>query len=95
MKTGKQNSDGNLCFLFLSKSNSIILAGVPCGSVVKCSTLNPGAWVWTAPDPVGFFVGVSLGKTLKNPSLVLVKPRKDMNNVNCHHDMTEILLKAA
>ena len=29
------------------------------------------------------------------PSLVLVKPRKDMNNVSCHRDMTGILLNAA
>ena len=41
------------------------------------------------------FVGVSLGKTLQNPSLVLVKLRKDINNVSCRHDMTEILLQAA
>ena len=27
-------------------------------------------------------------------SLVLVKPRKDMNNVSCRCDITEILLKA-
>ena len=26
--------------------------------------------------------------------IVLVKPRKDMNNVRCRRDMTEILLKA-
>ena len=39
------------------------------------------------------FVGVSLGKTLQTPSLVLVKPRKDMNNISCCHDMIEILLK--
>ena len=38
---------------------------------------------------------VSLGKTLQSPSLVLVKPRKDMNKVSCRRDMTEILLKAA
>ena len=37
----------------------------------------------------------TLGKTLHNPSLVLVKPRKYMNNVNCRRDMTEILLKVA
>ena len=46
-------------------------------------------------DPQGFFVGVSFGKTLQRPSVVLVKPRKDMNNANCRRDMTEILLKAA
>ena len=40
-----------------------------------------------------FFEGVSFGKTLQSPTLVLGKPRKDMNNVSCCHDMTEILLK--
>ena len=40
-----------------------------------------------------FFMGVSLGKTLQSPSLVLVKPKKDMNNVSCCSDMTEILVK--
>ena len=39
--------------------------------------------------------GVSLGKTLQSPSLVLVKSRKDMNNLSCRRDVTEILLKAA
>ena len=41
-----------------------------------------------------FFVGVSLGKTLKCSRLVLMKPRKDMNNVSCRLKMSEILLKA-
>ena len=51
--------------------------------------------LYTALDPLGFFVEVSLVKTLQSPSLVLVKLRKDMNNVSCCRDMTEILLKAA
>ena len=41
-----------------------------------------------------FFVEVTLGKTLQNPCLVLVKPREDRNNVSCGSDMAEILLKA-
>ena len=45
--------------------------------------------------PLGFFEGASLGKTLQSPSLVVVKPRKDMDNVSCRPDITEILLKAA
>ena len=49
--------------------------------------------IQVAQDPI--FVGVSLGNTLQSPSLVPVKPRKDMNNVNCGRDMTEILLKVA
>ena len=35
------------------------------------------------------------GKTLQRPSLVLVKPRKDMDNVSYRRDITEILLKEA
>ena len=66
--------------------------GVLRRSVVKGLTHNPG--VRATLDPLGFYVGVSLGKTLQSPSLVLVKPRKDMNNVSCRCDMTEILLKA-
>ena len=41
------------------------------------------------------FMGMSLGKTLQSLSVVPVKPRKDINNVNCHRKMTEILLKAS
>ena len=40
-------------------------------------------------------MGVFFGKTLQSPSIVLVKPRKDMDNVSCCRDMPEILLKAA
>ena len=43
----------------------------------------------------GFFRGSVLGQDTSEPSLVLVKPRKDMNNVSCHRDMTEVLFKAA
>ena len=41
-----------------------------------------------------FFEGVSLGKTHQISSLVdlLVKSRKDMNDVRCHCDMTKIIL---
>ena len=67
--------------------------GVPHGSVVKCLICNPGVLGSSHTRSSGFFVGVSLGKTLLSPSLVLAKSRKDMNNVNCRRDMTEILLK--
>ena len=43
----------------------------------------------------GFFRGSVFGQDNSEPSLVLVKPRKDMNNVSRRRDMTEILLKAA
>ena len=65
--------------------------------VAKYLTCNPvvqGYRVRTALNPLGFHVEVSIGKTLQSPSLVPVKPRKDMNNVSCRCDMTEILLKA-
>ena len=58
------------------------------GSVVKCLTCNPGVLGSSHTESSEFFVGVTLGKTLRSPSLVLVKPRKDMNNVNCCRDMT-------
>ena len=40
-------------------------------------------------------VQVSFGKTLQGPNLVWVKPGKDMNNVNCRRDITEIMLNVA
>ena len=33
---------------------------------------------------------VSLGKTFKNPSQALMKPIKDIDNVSCRRDMTEV-----
>ena len=39
---------------------------VPRGSVVKCLTRNPGVLGLASLDPLGFFVGVSLGKTLQS-----------------------------
>ena len=36
----------------------------------------------------GFFVGVSLGKTFQSPSLVMVKPRTDMNNMSFLRDVS-------
>ena len=45
--------------------------------------------------PMGDFVGVSMGKSIKSPSLMLSNSRKDINNVICRSDMAEIMLKAA
>ena len=39
------------------------------------------------------FVGVSSGKTLQSPRLLLVKSMKDMNKVRCPHDKIEKVLK--
>ena len=58
------------------------------GSAVKCLTRNPGVLGSTALDPLAFFVGVSLGKTLQSTG----ETQESMNNVCCHRDMTEILL---
>ena len=71
------------------------MLGVLHGSVVKCLTHNPGILGSSHTGSSGFFMGVSLSKTLQSPSLVLVKPRKDINNVSCRRDMTEILFKVA
>ena len=65
------------------------------GSVVKCLTRYPGVSDSSRSVSSGFFVGVPLGETTQSPSLVLGKPRRDMNNVSCHRDTTEILLKVA
>ena len=83
-----------LWFYMLTDISFFNHKGVLRCSMVECSTRNPGVLVSIRPGSSGFFVGVSLGKTLQSPSLVLVKPRKDMNNVSCRRDMTEIFLKA-
>ena len=70
---------------------------IPSGSVVKCLTRIQVLW-GRGFEPyliLWVFHGVSLGKTLQSPSLVLVKTRKDMNNVSSRRIMTELLLKAA
>ena len=70
--------------------------GLLSGSVTECLTRNQAALGASCTGSSVCFIGVSLGKTLHSPSLMLVKPMKDMNNVSCHmNDMTEILLKAA
>ena len=62
------------------------------GPVVKCLIRNTGIQGPSRTRSSGFFVGVSFGKTLQSPSLVLLKLIKDMNTVSCLSDMTEILL---
>ena len=64
----------SLCKIF-GKSTSNF-GGVLRGSVANCLTPNPGVLGLSHTGSSGFFVGVSLGKTLQSPSLVLVKPRK-------------------
>ena len=79
----------------ISMNVTMTWTGVLRGSVAYCFTCNPGVLGSSRTGSSGFFVGVSFGKTLQSPSLVLVKSRNDMNNVSCLRDMSEIMLKAA
>ena len=75
--------------LFVNVFPSICLAvdtGDLRGSVVRCWTHNPVVMNRTGSS--GFFMGVFLGKTLQSPSLIIVKPREDMDNVSCCSDKT-------
>ena len=72
-----------------------INAWVPRGPVVECLTCNPGVLGSSRTGSSGFFRWSVVGQDTSEPSLVLVKPRKDMNNVSCRRYMTEMLLKAA
>ena len=65
------------------------------GSLVKCLTRNPGVLGLSRTGSSGIFRGSVLGQDTSEPSLEVVKPRKDMNNMSCGSDMTEILLKVA
>ena len=68
---------------------------VPGGSVVKCLTRNPVVLGSSLTISSEFFRGSVFGQDTSEPSLVMVKPRKDINNASCCLDITEILLKAA
>ena len=78
----------------MNPDSSSCTGRVPCGSVVKCLTRNPGVLGSSCTGSSGFFRGSVLWQDTSEPSLVLVNPRKDMNNVKRRRDMTEILLKA-
>ena len=57
-----------------------IYKGVLLGSVVKCLIRNRGILGSSRTGSSGlFFVGVPLSKTLQNPSLALMKPKKTRN----------------
>ena len=99
---GKGENTGNQhfylfpqCFLtflkqFQSFSHiSLTVCRVLRGSVVKCLTRNPEVLGSSRTGTSEFFMGVSLGQTLLSASLVLVKPRKDMNNPSCLCDKTK------
>ena len=89
-----------MLYLLLLKREVIIISlwnetGVLRGSVVKCLTRNPRVLGSNRTGSSGFFRGSVLGQDASEPQPSTGKPRKDMNNVNCRRDMTEILLKAA
>ena len=69
-------------------------SGVLRDSLVECLTCNTGVLGVSCTGFSGVFMGVSLGKTVQSPSLVLVKPRVDINNESCCLDMIQVLLKA-
>ena len=85
-----------LCFCDSSLDQRFLyklqLHGVLHCLVVKCLTHNPGDLDSSHTGSV-WFMEFSLTMTIQSPGLVLVKPSKDMNNVSCHRDMTEILFK--
>ena len=72
-----------------------LTTGILRGSVVKCLTRILGLLGSSRTGSSRFFVGASFGKIIQSPSPVLVKPRKDINDVSCRGDMIEILLKTA
>ena len=71
------------------------LRGILSGSVVKFKIDDRKLPGWSLPGSIGLFLGVSWGRRLQNPRLVLVKPWKEINDddVGCCSDKTEIMLK--
>ena len=81
----------NVCSFF----KTFVVSRVPRSSAVKCLTRDPGVLGSSRTRSSGFFRGSVLRQDTYEPSLVLVKPREDMNSVSCSRDITEILLNAA
>ena len=71
----------------------IIGSGILHGSMVKCSTRNPGVLGSSHTGSSGFFPGSVLGQDTSEPQPSTGETQEDVNNVNCRRDMTEILLK--
>ena len=67
---------------------------LPSGNGLKSITRNLENLASSRTGSFGCFIGVPVGKTYQNPSLVLVKPRKCMN-MWAVPVMTEIMLQAA
>ena len=60
-------------------------------SLLKCRNRNHGVPDSNLSGSTDCFARVSLCKTIQGFSLVLVKPTKDINDINCLRDMTEIM----
>ena len=63
--------------LWIGNSAVLKSSRVPRGSVVKCLTRNPGVLGSSHTRSSGFFRWSVLGQDTSEPSLVLVKPRKE------------------
>ena len=50
-------------------------------------TCNQGVLGSSRTGASGYFAEVSLGKTLQSPSLVLMKPGKDISTVSCRRKL--------
>ena len=59
-------------------------------AMVKCMIRYPGILGSSSFGSSVNFMGLSLDKIFQSPDLILVKLRKDMNNVSCRRDITEV-----
>ena len=68
--------------------------GIQRGSMVKCLARNPGILSSSRTRSLGFSWDCpSSARHIRGPSIVPVKPKKDINNVGCRCDMTVMRLK--
>ena len=58
------------------------------GNVFDSQSRAPGS---NCIGSSGFFMGVSLGKTIQSPNIILAKRKKDINNVSCRLDMRDTI----
>ena len=71
------------------------MSGVLHGSVVECLTRNQGVLGSSHTGSSEFFRGSVLEQDTSEPQPSTGETQEDVNNVNCHRDITEILLKVA
>ena len=79
------------CFMSLS---TFFQSWIPRDSVVKCLTHNPGVQGSSRTGSSGFFSQECPWARHFRAQPSTGETRKDVNNVSCRRDMTEILLKA-